>query len=370
MNWFATGVIGAVLSGAPSQAETALLNHIVGVFEENCRAFRFGRFRMAISEGSAPSDEDAMAGRFSSRFDLQARFLFDGDKRLYEKVASEEVLRRTTRRVSESQFLSTITLFRLLADSRICLTDIISSDPRGNGLMHSAQVVADADAEMETVFPLPIGGLDKGMPDFTRSIRRLLEGKLSLLKLDADAQFEGRPAVLMVVGGAGGRAEYYIDLERGAVPLHDRSVKEGDKVLFERKWDDIRSEPGGGWLPRTMTESLVGGKRVIRITVTDANVTERPPDADFVMSFSRPIRLVDRTRDVLHTTPREHWRLADLHGGRSDETRPLQLGYRPETPVKQGEAPPAPWWWTAAAVAGGLGLILSLGRIFQLRRRG
>lgn len=370
--WLFLLMIGCVQGGGmPEAGARDELRHIEVAYRANRAAFPFGAFRFDYIEGSAPSVEDARAGRLPHASTARGFYAFDGTNARFEIVHDTQEMERKTWKVGENRARSSLLSFRGLTDGRVALIDYMAFDKDERILKHMTQIGPVSEFLQLFEFPLSLGLPDDRRNNLAINIEQHLKGEIGLLAYEARRPFEGHEVAYIEFQAKGGTKAYWVDLERASIPLQVvEQVREGNQTI-RRYYDDVRFEPGAGWLPRQSTVYLQGGKVVHRIVIHEVVLDKPPATSAFQLEFENAVGMRDQVNQRSYP-PSKVWSLAHLPAPMPASGPPPQgRGYQPPEPTMPGEREPSrSGWMIALAVIGGVFLALAAFRIVRARAGG
>ena len=194
-----------------------------------------------------------------------------------------------------------------------------------------------------------------------------------LTSVEDDVKFEDRGVVLLTFENPREKSQFWIDVERGAVPLKRSYMtisqeKHATHLVSEDFNDDLR-EVGvnKGWLPFRHTSYLPDSSSVHQYVISEANFDAPPPSSTFRLEFPEP-RVMVNGATMLRYAPRDVWDLRDLPSASAHEATKLVASEAKSSDVPKlaGERPPTPWWVFPVLISG---LILVLGAGAMIFRR-
>ena len=165
-----------------------------------------------------------------------------------------------------------------------------------------------------------------------------------LRSADPDAKLDGRRVTKVVLRAVAGRRTFWVDPERGSVPLRVEDTFDGDPSRRDTLLhEDLRLLEGAGWLPFTRLLVDSSGGLVERIELTDVELG-RPGPAAFQLDFPSDTPLMDMARQLRYQ-PRRVWNLHHLpseHSKDSEKAEAAGVSTAPEMPGEV-ERPSLPW---------------------------
>jgi hypothetical protein len=318
-------------------------------YKANREAFPSGTFAFKYTRAKAPSLEDAQGGRYTNSVEARGLYVFDEHDARFELVVAASEQGRITKKVSPNQTASFFEPIRRLTDGKVCFVDqIFIADPQNPVLLHSTRIVPGTDEFYQNLsFPLEIASTSPRTFDLSSDLDQATSGAtgFQLEGVDPQAQLGGSPVSKVVLRGKAGRRTYWVDPERGSIPLRAEDTFDGDRsrriVLL---YEDLRLLDGGGWLPFTRLLVMDNGDVVERIELTDVKL-RRPDPTAFRLEFSNPTAVMDKARQLRYK-PRRVWDLHRLPTERSADVEtavPLSQDPLPDMPGEV-ERPLANWW--------------------------
>ena len=122
-----------------------------------------------------------------------------------------------------------------------------------------------------------------------------------------------------------GKCTYWIDVNRGSVPV--RIVNEYTETVSSSTYvfGDIEQVTHAGWLPRRKLHYLTGGKTTDLVVITKIDTQNRPPTSMFQLDFPDPVELGDLQRKVVYRKGKT-WSLLKLPSPSSPGTERFGMG--------------------------------------------
>jgi len=363
-------VLATVSQGNGPELDHQEIARLRELYVANRAAFAFGTFRFDQVTAKAASPEDARNGRFEQASTGKGLYVLDGSNaRLELQYDIDQLVDRSTK-VGKDQARSSIHGFRALTDGHSTLWDEMRPDSTLRNFNHAAQINPGIHSFFRDFqFPFEIGQPEPKLMNFAGDLDKLESGEFTLLEFEKDAQFEGSPTVHLKYQAEWGTQEYWIDPDRGAVPLQMICHMNEHETTAQLNYDDLR-ETEGGWLPFRTTFSMDGGKHVIQIVIHDAEVKTPPVKDEFQLTFPAPTKMVDAARNLIYE-PRPTWSLLDLPSTHSTDARALRISEYVPPPVMPGER--QGWTWGsralyAAATILAIAAVVQGYRMWQRRR--
>ena len=223
----------------------------------------------------------------------------------------------------------------MLCDGEATLVDRPFVNDSGSALASSAMIRAGAEHFLNAFdFPLWVGqdGLS-GPYDLQRESRRLAEGKCAVKEIDFHSRLDSLDVCKVVLDFGSGQRTYWVDINRGAIPLRIEDSR-GPKKTHISVQDDLRFIPNAGWLPFTQRLVMQDGKIVREIHITEAEVHLKPDVSEFQLDFPSAVKMYDDARKRKYL-PRKTWSLLQLPSPNSPDAKP----FTPKLSVPPPELP-------------------------------
>ena len=323
----------AALLGLPqggagrSAADETLLRAVADAYDENRAKFPFGSAEFEYRDGFAGSLVDAVAGKLRDDFTATGRYAYDDRKHvLFEKRYPIEALEATTVADANNHAGGRLDSVRLLTNGKVTLQESRSASAVKGQFAYGHVITAGTDGfERFAEFPLRLGWPSNDRDDLSAHLRMVLSGAAdtSVETIDQNASKDGVKVVRIALKFPNGIVQYWVDLERGAIPLvrHDE-IRGGD--TFDFIFSQVGPMTGGGWLPSEQTTYLKNG-RTKKLIVTRTDFTQRPTKADLRLELDTPRRIGNVAAGVSYQS-RKVWDLDDLPSSSSKDVLPLAKG--------------------------------------------
>ena len=360
--------LGSIRGGTPPGDRGELLRSIAGAYEENRAKFPHGIVRYETLDGFADSTSKAREGSLREVATAPCEYTFDGKHALGSRLFPAEDMAGTTTVVGNRSW-SRLNSFRAVTNGALTLLEQVSSVPGPQRTCRGAVIVAGDSTCYRSIelFPLDLGfseGARHDLGGFLRMVLDKAEGT-AIEAIDMDARLDDIRVAKLTLKGRNGTGTYWLDLERGAIPLYWRDDVGG--ALTECFLDDVRAVPGHGWLPFRATVCMSGG-RVKHVALRDVDFDRKPARTAFRLGFPEPIPMANMASGRAYK-PRRVWDLDDLPAANSAAAQPIALpspgAFQPDLPGER-EAPGPPYS-TYAAVAASI-LIVATALIYRRSR--
>ncbi len=326
-------VLAVATETMADQTQDQLIAAIRTAYESNRTSLTHGRVRFRYAIGHARDLENAKSSRWSKRTEADGLYLFEWPRARFELVFAPHDMAGNRIRTGPDQFTSLSFTTRLLTDGQLTIVDRPALGRDETSLVSRPQIVPGVRAFYdELFFPLDLGDPEADRFDLGRDLmeaERPGSGR-KLARVDADASLEGVPTVLLEFEMTAGRRSYWVDLERGALPLQILDeVTDGLSHRFIH--GDIRHVAGSAWLPFRELLYISDGM-VKELVIQDAEFAERPSTKGFQLEFASAVPLMDTAR-MARYSPRKAWDLRTLPSANSPEVQRVAL-------VQPGPPPP------------------------------
>jgi hypothetical protein len=327
------------------------------LYKSNKDSFQFGKFRFAYRRGSCASAAEAEAGVFSRFAEMEGFYAFDGTNARYEKVAKAVDLAAATKKISANKTSSILASFRMLTNGKVTFMDSLTADEITRAIRHKATISKDPVAfDRKLEFPLYLGNKAPHAYDLFHALTEVKEGRASLDQFEIDSLLGERKVNKLTIDYKNAKVTYWIDLERGGIPLRivQEPAGQGTKSLIVQ--ERLQFVASAGWIPMRRLE-VIGEKTFHEYVLTEIDIERKLDATVFRLDFSDPIGLVDQARQLRYS-PRSSWSLLDLPGPSSNGTKTVDLRPAFAADDLPGEsAPSTSWPIIAAAILGVLCLL-------------
>jgi hypothetical protein len=379
----------AVLQGASTDRRPTV-EPILIAYESNRAALeQFGTLAFTYSDGVSDTVDFARHDLAKTRWRVMAvgrgRYLYKKPWRLFELLYPPEVMGEQRKQVNRNTWESPIGSWRAMTDGQTYLSNTVGvSEKPPWTYIHTAGLGSDRRPFFNSLsIPLALGDESPTDPvDMKRALSAVVGGDATakLVSLDPDAVIDGVPVVVVRVELGWSRLTFWLDPERGSIPLRTRLESTEGEFVQQLDYSDIRRAPTGAWFPFRrifVTPNLDRipfrpgkGLRVFEHVITDANF-ETPPDrADFRIEFPDPVELLHVATDIAY--PRT--KVWDLDAISSSAARAGTIRAPLATTHQMGQGMPGERsdpWWDLPVIA--LGVLLAVGggiTLLRRRRRG
>jgi hypothetical protein len=331
---------------AKLQSATAIRN----AFEANLHALTSADLSFQFSAGLATDLDSARKGTWKDRSTASGRLAFSGSAVRFERNFPLELLRSHRQSLGTRKFSTVFNSMRLLTDGTRTFYDLITPSLDGSELIHSTQIFGGTDHfAANSQFPFGLAGA--GCTHSPLGVYLdLLAGKsdgVRLDEVDENAELDGTQVVKITVSSPGLEASFWVDPDRGALPL--KVVLDKPKIRLIYLYDDIRLIHNEMWLPFREVMYLANGYvqefRIEQIT----SVNEGLSEATFELTFPKPIGVIDKLA-MLAYSPQKTWSLNHLpsRGSRGTISILPQESTGPQLPGEQQPADRSGYLFLAA----------------------
>lgn len=367
--WFA--LLASVVAAPEVARSGGELRHVKEVYLANRSSIGFGTFRFDFLTGRAASATEARNGRIERASKGRGFYSFDGTNARYERLYEKEELIGQAQKLGDGQIRSSLMSSRALTDGHVTLMDTIDPTADLTGVAHTSQIYeSNVHFFRDLFFPLNLGNPEPRTQDLALVIDAIESGEFQLLAFEPEAKLDGRDVAHIAFKTKLARCDYWIDLQRGGVPLQyvARIDKRGNTIQVNH--DDIH-DVRGSWLPYKLTLHMDDSGFVNQVVIHEAEL-EKPPARDvFSLQFDKPVAMVDTARNLWYS-PRSSWSLLSLPSASSRESKRITVtGFTPPAPPRMpGERTGWPIASTLLYALGAVFAIVVLWRVLgQTRRR-
>ena len=371
-------VLGLLASVSGVSDPGPLPEAIRTAYESNRAALSaFGTIRFRETDGELPPglrptlDEVAKAD-WTRLSPLEGLYVFDGRAARFDHVFPlREALARQVK-VGKNYWITPLNSWRALTDGRTTLLDLVGVQDDESGLRYNPRLLDGTERFFRDLeLPLLVGDPrpNNNPPDLGQDLARAAAGRpdWSLSGVEEDLPLDGSRVVKLTSSGAKNGCQYWVDLERGAVPLRILWSDQASGETHIYYFADVRAV-GRGWFPFHMilafVDSLSPDGRIERAffrekVITEADFEHRPDRKLFQMEFPEPVPLINITTKVRHD-PRRVWDLAAISPAAARRAKPLDMaGPQAPPPPLPGARPGRPPWALPLIGVGAVLLLLS-----------
>jgi hypothetical protein len=255
----------------------------------------------------------------------------------------------------------------MLTDGKVTFMDFTGVDRTGALLTHRPKIYPETQIYRSSFdFPLYIGDEEARPYDLFRDLSAIKDGNASLVELDLEARLSGLQTCKISYTYKEGATTYWVDLNRGSVPLRILNHNNRTNVNVVFAFDDLVQVAGAGWLPLRSLHIIGDGKTVYRLVVTHIDVQHKPQLSDLQLEFPKPVGVVNDDRKLVYPQTKT-WNLLHLPSRTSPGVRPLIVRSHVAPGELPGEIEAGPNWAAIIFVL----LVLAAGcSLVVARRRG
>jgi hypothetical protein len=299
------GLVGAQDSSNDKIEE---LKAIRTIFDENRNKFDRGNFRFSYVRFRDCNLDDVKQAHFKNSNKCTGEYIFNGQFAKYVRLLPDDVLTSNVTEIGAGKVGTDLISFRAVTDKRRAMKDLHIA-PAKTHTEHKLTISSNlASFYQDIIFPLELGFADEYRRDIAMTIEAIIEGRqgIQLVSIGHDAILGNRKVTRIEIEKGGFATAFYVDLERGCIPLQTQRENKRRKT-FTELLGDVRLVPGHGWLPFSSTYFYDGRGEHVEITSYDLEI---PRDVS-QLEFARPEIASDM--DAKHYYPaRVKWDLANL----------------------------------------------------------
>jgi len=253
----------------------------------NREAFAFLTCKFTFRRGKAQSIESALRGEFLQPDSVvvgKVRWMVDGDRVLYELTTDPKIFQEAeaqARKEGAMRFSTPLTSETNLTDGRWKLA--YGSSMRSANIIRPERPGWDINI---SPFSMNMMGPNEAFGP-GNMLRGCLSGKFFCHSLSTE-QVDGLSTVVATIGETNEsvRKKYWLDPERGFLPIRAASFSASGEELRRGYWTDLRKSSGARWFPWravaiSKPESHAAEIAVEEIRVSSLDVDKRPPHEAF-----------------------------------------------------------------------------------------
>jgi hypothetical protein len=217
--------------------------------------------------------------------------------------------------------------------------------------------------------PINLGHPNPTIDELSSDISMLLAGDLRLVRMDESAKYEGRSVVQFSYETKVGQVEYWVDVERGAVPLRRRAFIPSNGNILVLCNDDLIFANELAWLPRRVTHCIENMRIAHTLTIESVSLGTEPDPSRFTIGLETPRAALDPVKGISYDA-RKEWNLRRLSSPGARDNKPISTAVAPSSAVPMpGEREGWPAQTYLFAVATAVLAILVIVRIAGRGRR-
>ena len=319
--------ISALLTIAAAAQDTThgkdILIAIADAYDENRASFGYGSTDFEYHDGYADQFDHARNGNLRDSYVANGTYVFNGQDGLYTKIFPTEAMTTTSAMQGSNRAYSRLDSYRILTNGKKTLTERIAYVPEISNVIKGYIIAAGpGDFFRYSEFPLDLGRPESLRDDLAQNIRMSLDVKahVTVLAVEENIIIDKTKTVHIRLKLSNGDRSYWVDLERGAIPIRTLDeVVGGDRI--ERSNSKLTHFDGRGWLPTERTDYLKGG-RVKRIVLKQTSFNQVPSRDAFKLTLDKPTSISD-TAAGRYYSARTVYDLNNLPAPSSGESRPL-----------------------------------------------
>jgi hypothetical protein len=299
----------------------------------------------------------------------EGRYLFAPPNRLYDHALTLQELLRVRVRKGPKTVVMPIGSFRQLTDGEATLGDTVHFTDEEDDYLHTLALMSGTEPFFSSLsFPLELGDPSPPSPDLGTVLGGWLnsEGSWKLGSVERDVEYRGRHLVKLTFtrdGKVGERLMYWIDLERGAIPMRTREAASDGSIFFRHiERGDVRWVGGRGWMPfwerdyaynpEPLESRRPKGIRFVEKLIIRADFDRVPARSEFRLELNEP-RGVIHAETLVSYGKRDVWDLDSIAPSAARGHKRFTADEPPVgAPVLPGERGPGPWWAVPLLVLG------------------
>lgn len=348
--------------------ERAVVTAAHDAFVSNRASFDCGEIEFTYIQGNAKNEQAARDGGFEPSYSATGRFVFAGGLARYERIFSEEDIKRTSTRIGNDRVV-VLESFRAATNGAWSIYD---TPHEPSGVINLSAGTREFDRDFK--FPLSLGRVDAvSVENLAQVLMDGLRGTnhTQVYQVVLGVDYEHAKTLKLSLTLMNGSGDYWIDMARGAVPLKivDRVAPTKTMRGYHSAYyfDDLRHIPGHGWLPfrESWWHDLTsqGG----RIEITRASFGARPKRGSFGLEFPKAIPLYSEAQGM-RFAPRKVWDVSDLPSDHSLGAEKVQYASLPASDVPKLPGEREPQSSSMLIILGVVALVLSAGLLVWARR--
>ncbi len=314
-----------------------LVQAIANGYAANRESVDHGKATFIYLEGTASSPEAARRGELSDLSRAKGTYVFAGSRMKYERIFDrEDVIAHTTVLNEHQSTTSLVGSVQVLTDGELTLFNMPYYDPLRKAFRRQAVIKSSNEPTHSFIFPLDLGAKDPPPGDIAHYIenaQKHVEGCKGL-KYEEGIILEGRRVHKITFEYDSGDVTFWIDYQRGCVPVKSVARNSEGRVTHTTIWDQLTHIADKIWFPMRYVHFLHHVRPIARVMqVETMEIGPTPSDRDFSLSFPEPTTVLD----VVHSRKyldRISFSMANLGHPEERASKPILVVNSP--------APPAP----------------------------
>ena len=314
------------------QASNELDHVILNAYEANrLQLSRQGEIGFERSQGTATDEDSAMNGVWNNKVTGHGIYAFKDKSIRYDLLFNIKNIDASSEKKDFRTITTNLNSFRLLSNGGITLFDD-KLGSLGKNVAGTAQIHEGINhVKVHISMPLDVGLYEEKRwrlgPLLTNALRG--DSTTQIIDRKPNESIDGRNVYYVVFNYSDARLHYWIDLERGALPLRYREVAKNGRTTLAIKWSDIRKVGTSAWFPFRET-SFLSGKTARQTLITYANFDNAPDPSLFQLEFDKPVSIINEL-DKVRYAPQRTWNLSNLPDLNSPLAKKIDLS--PPMPV-------------------------------------
>lgn len=298
-------------------------------------------FELTVGRSATP--EAIRKNEWSKQFaTAKGSYVYDGKNGRYELLHSDADIVSNRTKISNNEWTTPLSSFRLLTDGRVTLSDYVDVLGDDKSPLHSAQIDAGVEGFFNPIqFPLSLGDPDRDDWSAVRGRGRAANVGVpwKLAAVEHDVDLDGVRVTKLSYELQAARWTFWVDLERGAIPIRRHYAESDSGPKLYREYARVERVNDGAWLPRESFELLTSGKRdgsVKKLTIDAIDTQAKVDRSRFRMEFPAARKFYNTADRVYYTDVK----VVDLD--KLPAVGAANVGRFAEGPTTSGNAPKMP----------------------------
>jgi hypothetical protein len=335
-----------ILAVSPLLYSTAIdkgfLRAVHTAYEANVSSFKHGDARFTFSINY----EDPLVA--------EGFYAFDGVHARYELLLTADQITAHRIKTGPNEWsFPPLPAERMLTNGDVTLLDHLGlTEEAVPKIRHQAQINAGSNRFFSfVIFPLKIGAPRASGLEYSYDVGQDLAatekgGSWICHNIDESSNLDGHPCCYFELRRGSSVREYWLDMERGCVPLKILDSDDPPSSTMQLDFEDIRLVDSIGWLPfhTLITLTWANGSMVREVVVQEAQFASAPPRSTFQLEFPEPIPMINAATSVRYA-PQKVWSLLDLPREGTQGAERIQI-YSATSPAPAMPGPERRSGWT------------------------
>ena len=285
---FGVLILATCCCEAQDQFHRDAMTAIADSFDNNRNGFASGS--VEIVEESLDNDRNALGSASHV-----ARYIFSGNQAIYERAMNAPKAEPMPVNFVDFILTKQLSSVRIVTNGRLYFLEEAQWQSTRKRPLTGVNMSAGSDGLYKRVrIPFDLGFNNASRDDLASNLRQILnqEKSCKLISIKEDQKLEGASVIQVDAEFKNGTRSYWIDLERGAVPLRKEDRLRAGPIITTI-YSNIKWIEGHGWLPLTMETTDFSTESIIRTTIVNYDFKLIPDNKKFVLRLLKPSSIIN-----------------------------------------------------------------------------